>query len=103
MLSLRSHEEDLREAAVLDYYVAGYWYCTVYTLLVHACMLVIKIIFFNGIIRFARENKFTEEQSSAIFTLLHTLLNGLKGMGFSCVQQIVFLENSHLLCKEIAL
>lgn len=33
VLSLCNYEEDLREAAILDYYVAGYWYCTVTALL----------------------------------------------------------------------
>lgn len=28
-LSLESYEKDLKEAAILDYYVAGYWYCNI--------------------------------------------------------------------------
>ena len=44
---------DLREAAMLDYYVSAFWW--------------------------GREHEFTIEQLSAFFTVIHTLLNNIKG------------------------
>ncbi len=50
---------DLREAAMLDYYVSAFWW--------------------------GREQEFSIEQLSAFFTVVHTLLNNIKGKAlFAC-------------------
>jgi hypothetical protein len=62
VLGLGQYEESLSEAALVDYYVATYW--------------------------FAREHKFTDEQTSTLFTITHTLITNLKDHHFSLVDNI---------------
>lgn len=62
VMGLNHHEENLSDASLLDYYVATYW--------------------------FAREHKFTEEQTSTLFTITHTLITNLKDQHLSLQDNI---------------
>lgn len=66
VLSLTQHDVSLQEAALLDYYVAGYW--------------------------FAKEMKFTSEQTSAFFTVLHTFMENLKEKEYSLTDSLKELQ-----------
>ena len=52
-MDLTDNQVDLKEASVLDYYVSGFWW--------------------------GKEQNFTAEQISALFTVLKTLLDNIKG------------------------
>ena len=56
-LQLSCPDGDLKEASILDYYVAGFWW--------------------------AREQGFVQEQASAFYTVLHMMLENVKGV-FMC-------------------
>ncbi|XP_064382011.1 ciliary-associated calcium-binding coiled-coil protein 1-like [Halichondria panicea] len=64
VLSMSRPEEDLREAALLDYFVSGYWFA-------------------------AREEGLSDVQVSAFITILHTLLDNLKSKQLSLEENIL--------------
>ena len=57
-MKLNNSEIDLGEAILLDYYVTGFWW--------------------------AKEQGFTTQQISGFFSILHLLLENIKGMLLSC-------------------
>ena len=68
ILQLSNHGTDLKEAATLDYYVAGVWW--------------------------AKQQGFSIEQLSSFFTLIHTVLQNVKGLFMGSVQLLTFLPLS---------
>uniref|UniRef100_A0AAY4AE50 Uncharacterized protein n=1 Tax=Denticeps clupeoides TaxID=299321 RepID=A0AAY4AE50_9TELE len=59
LFGCKNHQTCPKEAALLDYYVSGFWW--------------------------AKETNFTSEQISFIVTLLHTLLGNVMGKQFACL------------------
>ena len=57
VLKMETHHTDLKDSACVDYYVAGFWW--------------------------SKEQNFTTEQMSAFFTLIHTVLENIKGKTFT--------------------
>lgn len=55
IMSLSQFSVDLKEAAMLDYYTACFWW--------------------------SKEQQFSQEQMSAFFTVTHTLIENMKGKG----------------------
>ena len=53
VMKLPLHQRDLKDAAVLDYYTAALWW--------------------------GKEQAYTTEQLSALFTVVHTLLENVRG------------------------
>ena len=75
-LSYNSHKECLCEAALLDIYVAAYWYpAMMYMMCV--CMSTNQFLDWVGL-RFGKEQKFNNQQLSGFFTVLHKLIGNCK-------------------------
>ena len=53
---METHHTDLKDSACVDYYVAGYWW--------------------------SKEQSFTHEQMSAFFTVIHTVLQNIRGKSY---------------------
>ena len=54
VLQITNHCTDLKEGSSLDYFVAGFWW--------------------------TKEQNFNQEQASALFTIIHILLDNIKGI-----------------------
>lgn len=69
VLKLDNYGRDLKEAAILDYYVAGYWY-------IYRVWYKTFLIHFPS--RFAQETGFNEQQQSAFFTILYEMFEEMR-------------------------